>query len=281
MSASTLPYSLVVSDFDGTLVGSDGKISAENKRAIAKWIAAGGKFAISTGRMPSSILPRAKELGLQGMLCCCQGSMIMDIQTETLLLSGCMPFESALAALEKMEEMGLHIQGYTQNEYYSNMDDDALKAYENIVKVPAKRVLDMPLSVFFRRLRQPIYKFLAIVPKEENACVLASLQGAGLSGCDFTKSSDYFVEIIPKGYSKGTALEYLASHYGVALGNTIAIGDQCNDASMIERAGLGVAVANADKDLKAAANYICKATNEESAVAKIIEKFVFHEEIEA
>ncbi len=276
-----LGYSLIVSDFDGTLVRSDGKISEENKRAIEKFIAAGGKFVISTGRLPSSILPRAKELGLQGALCCCQGSMIMDMQTETLLLSGCLPFESALAACAKMEQMGLHIQGYTKNEYYSNMDDEALAAYEHIVKIPANRVLDRPLSVFLRELNQPVYKLLAIVPKEENDRVLSSLQAEGFAGCDFTKSSDYFVEIIPAGYSKGTAVEYLANHYGVPLQNTIAVGDQRNDTPMVERAGLGVAVANADEELKARADYICSSTNDQDAVAKMIAKFVFHEEIEA
>ena len=63
-------YPLIVSDFDGTLVNNDGTISEKNKKAIAEYVAAGGAFAISTGRLPSGILSRAQELGLSGKVCC-------------------------------------------------------------------------------------------------------------------------------------------------------------------------------------------------------------------
>lgn len=54
-------YPLIISDFDGTLVQSNGEISQKNKDAIAQYIRDGGAFAISTGRMPSGILPRVKD----------------------------------------------------------------------------------------------------------------------------------------------------------------------------------------------------------------------------
>ena len=57
-----LNYNLIVSDFDGTLVNEDGTISEKNKKAIADYMAAGGAFAISTGRMPDGILSRAQVL---------------------------------------------------------------------------------------------------------------------------------------------------------------------------------------------------------------------------
>ena len=58
-----IKYPLVISDFDGTLVKANGEISEETKKAIAEYIAAGGAFAISTGRLPAGILPCARELG--------------------------------------------------------------------------------------------------------------------------------------------------------------------------------------------------------------------------
>ena len=78
-------------------------------------------------------------------------------------------------------------------------------------------------------------------------------------------------------YSKGTALKLLAEHYGVPLEKTIAIGDQRNDIPMIEAAGLGFAVKNADEELKKVA-LVCEYTNEESAVAKIIKQYAYTEE---
>ena len=90
-------YPLIVSDFDGTLVKKDGTISEEDKKAILEYVEAGGKFAISTGRMPAGILARAKELGLKGMVCCCQGSIIMDIETNEVILQGRIPVETTVA----------------------------------------------------------------------------------------------------------------------------------------------------------------------------------------
>ena len=60
-----MKYPLFLSDFDGTLVRSDGTISEGNQRAIAAYRKAGVTFAVCTGRMLTSILPRLKELGIE------------------------------------------------------------------------------------------------------------------------------------------------------------------------------------------------------------------------
>ncbi len=276
-----IKYPLIVSDFDGTLVRADGSIDEGTQSAIAEYIAAGGKFALSTGRMPYGILSRARELGLEGVICCCQGSIIVDIQTQALILEGAIPKESAIIACEKMEEMGLHIHAYGPNTYYSNKADFALKAYEKIVKVKAKVIADMPMSQFIRQTQEKIYKLLAMMPAKESEQVMDILSQENLTGCSLTKSADFFVEVIPEGYSKGSAVAFLAEHYGVAIEKTVAVGDQHNDLPMIERAGVGIAVQNADKLLKYKANYICERTNEQGAIAEVIEKFGFYEEEKA
>ena len=70
-------------------------------------------------------------------------------------------------------------------------------------------------------------------------------------------------------------MEFFAKYYGVPLEKTIAVGDQWNDLPMIERAGLGIAVQNADKRLKEKAAYICENTNEQGAIGEVIERFGF------
>lgn len=270
-------YPLIVSDFDGTLVNSDGSISKENKQAIAEYVAAGGAFAISTGRLPGAIISRAQELGLTGKVCCCQGAIILDIQTREVILEGRMSLESTLAACKKLEELGLHIHVYDLWEYYVNKDDEALKMYEAITKTKGRLVLDKPLLQYIEEKGLRAYKLLAMVEPENNAALLKTLQAENFAGCEVTKSADFLVEIVNSAYSKGTAVEFLADYYGVPLEKVIAVGDQLNDIAMIERAGLGIAVNNADAALKERANYICKRTNEEGAIAEIIEKFGFCE----
>ncbi len=271
-------YPLIVSDFDGTLVNGDGTISEKNKKAIAEYVAAGGAFAISTGRLPAGILSRAQELGLVGKVCCCQGAIILDIQTQEVILEGRMSLESTLAVCKKMEDLGLHIHVYDLWDYYVNKDDEPLKLYESIVKTKAIRILDRPLTSFVEEKGLGAYKLLAMIEPENNAALLRTLQEENFEGCDVTKSADFLVEVVNKNYSKGTAVEFLANYYGVPLKKVIAVGDQINDTAMIERAGLGIAVKNADNELKEKANYVCEHTNEEGAIAEIIEKFGFCEE---
>ena len=271
-----IDYSLIVSDFDGTLVNDDGSISAINKQAITQYIKAGGKFAISTGRMPAGILPRARELGLKGLVSCCQGAIIADIVSGKVIMDGRIPYETTLAAVQKMEEMGLHIHVYDQWEYYCNMDDEALKIYERAVKSKATLILDRKMSDFVKEKRLCSYKILAMVRAEDNDRILNALAAENFEGCGVTRSSSFLVEVVNKQYSKGTAIAFLAEHFGVALDKTIAVGDQRNDLPMIEQAGLGIAVQNADEGLKEKAKYVCKRTNEEGAIAEVIEKFGFN-----
>lgn len=266
-------YGLIVSDFDGTLVNRDGTISDKNKRAIADYVAAGGAFVVSTGRMPEGIIPRVKELGLNGLVSCCQGSIIADIETGNRIIDGKIPYETTLAIVEKMEQMGLHIHVYDEKGYYCNMDDDALKLYENAVKNKANLVLDRPLSQFVREKELASYKVLAMVNPEENERILQELTACNFKDCTATRSGSFLVEVVNASYSKGTAVEFLAEHFNVSIEKTVAIGDQLNDLPMIEKAGVGIAVFNADNALKEKANAVSPFTNEEGAVAWAIEQF--------
>ena len=270
-------YGLIVSDFDGTLVSDDGNIPQVNKKAVTEYIASGGKFAISTGRLHYGILPRAKELGLKGALSCCQGAVIMDIETGKPLLNGVLSNEVTVEICRKMEEMHLHIHAYGFTEYYCNMDDAALKAYENLVRTKATLVTDKPLSDFAKETGFCAYKVLAIVPPQESARVMQALKEAAFTGCVVTQSAAFLVEVINANYSKGTAVEFLARYYGVPIEKTIAIGDQQNDIPMIRKAGLGIAVQNADERLKKVATVI-DCTNDEGAVAAVIEKYGYMED---
>ena len=271
-------YGMIISDFDGTLVKDDGTVSQINKQAISKYIENGGIFAISTGRLPAGIVSRAKELGLKGVVSCCQGSVILDIQTEELFLNGGIPNAIAVKICEKMEEMGLHIHVYGLWSYYSNMDDEPLKWYENIVKHKAELVTDKPISTFVKENGLDVCKILAIVAPSDNEKVREELKKMEFEGCSVTKSSEYLVEVLNENYSKGTAVEFLAKRYNIPIEKVIGVGDQSNDVSMIQTAGLGVAVKNASESLKAEADYVCEYTNEEHAIARIIEKFGYTEE---
>ncbi len=273
-----IKYTLIVSDFDGTLVKKDGTISQHTRECIRQYIADGGVFAISTGRMPMGILQRVKELGLTGVVCCGQGSAIVDIATNEVILEGNIPNQIAVQICEKMEQMGLHIHVYTLWDYYSNMDDEYLKMYESIVGADAIIVQDKLMSQFVKEQGFCPGKVLAMLPPNDNERVRLLLQNENFAGCDVTRSSASLIEVSNASYSKGTSIEFLAEKYHIPVDKTIAIGDQINDLSMIQRAGLGVAVKNADAYLKEHA-VTCPYTNEEDAVAWVIENYGYEEEV--
>ena len=270
-------YGLIVSDFDGTLVKADTTIGEDVKRKIAEYRAAGGKFAISTGRLPNGIIDRAQELGLEGAVSCCQGSIIVDIQTNEVLFSGSIPNAVAVKICRRLEELDLHIHVYDLWEYYCNKDDEALKFYEEHIGKKVTKIITDGLWRYIEKAGFDVCKLLIIAEASKTEGIMQLLQSENYEGCTVTKSGPILVEVINANYSKGTAVQFLADYYGVPIEKTVGVGDQLNDISMIQAAGLGVAVKNADERLKAVADYVCEFTNEEGAVGKLIEKFGFCE----
>lgn len=270
-------YGLIVSDFDGTLVRRDGTISEENKNAIARYVADGGAFAISTGRLHYGILDRARELGLKGLVACCQGAIIVDIESGQPVQNNIIPYETTLAICQKMEALGLHYHLYDFENYYSNKEDEALHFYEKAVRKKAILITDKPLSEYVKEKKMGSYKVLAMVEPKDNERLYQEIDRTHFADCITTKSADYLIEVVNAHYSKGTAVEFLAKHYGVSIEKTIGIGDQWNDLPMIEKAGLGIAVQNADQKLKEKA-LVCSLTNEESAIAEVIKKYGYTED---
>ena len=275
--ARKINYRLIVSDFDGTLVRKNGEIGERNKKAIAQYVQDGGVFAVSTGRLHYGILPRVRELGLKGAVSCGQGSLIVDIESGEPLLNGTLPCDVTVAICEKMEALGVHFHVYDFFNYYSNKNNQALKNYEDIVRMKAKVVDEEPLSAFVKREKIAAYKVLALVDPAEADTIIRELKKENFVGCEVTKSNDFLVEVINASYSKGTAVEFLTNYFHVPIEKTVAVGDQQNDIPMIEKAGLGIAVKNADETLKKSA-LVFGFTNEEDAIAEIIEKYGYTEE---
>lgn len=272
-----LRYPLVVSDFDGTLARKDGTIGEKTKRVIEQFIADGGTFCVCTGRMPSAILPVVRNLGLKGLVSCGQGSVIMDIESGKTLMEGRLPHDLSVEICKKVESLGLHTHTYDLFDYYTNVEDEALRLYEEAVKIKAKRILDKPLWKFIEETGLQPFKFLMMVKPEDNDMFIKKLEEMRFENCVVTKSANFLIEICNVQYSKATALEFLANWKNISIENTIAIGDQWNDMPMLKRAGLGLAVANAQKELKEIATAL-PFTNNEDAVAYAIENYAYSKE---
>jgi hydroxymethylpyrimidine pyrophosphatase-like HAD family hydrolase len=124
----------------------------------------------------------------------------------------------------------------------------------------------------YKTLNVPVTKVVFGVDSEEEIGKIAEIlqRHPRSAEFDYIRSERTLYEILPKGSSKGSLLPRLAEILGVKMSRTVAIGDYNNDVSMIKMAGVGIAVANAVKEAKAAAD-IVTVSNEEHAIATIIE----------
>lgn len=252
-----MKYPLFLSDFDGTLVRSDGTISEGNKRAIAAYRKAGGTFAVCTGRMLTSILPRLKELGIEdGLVIAYQGATIADVATGALVKDDGFSREDALRVVRLLEENGRHVHIYTVNDLYANRRDEALEIYEHICGVRATIVSDMSLADFVEKNNLRVVKALAMVPPEARNALMTELQDRLGEAFVVTCSAPILVEVMPKEQTKAAAVDFLSQKYSIPAEKIAAIGDQLNDLPMILRAGGKFAVSNAAQPLKDAAQVV-------------------------
>ena len=262
---------LIVSDFDGTLANSDNGVTDEVKNAINNFVADGGIFAVCTGRILPSILPRVRQIGLKGLGIACQGSVVADIESGKILRNATFRAGETAEICAFFEEINTNVQAYFTDGFYSDLPvgEKHLKLYEDIIGVTARHS-DKPLSQVVHG--ENFNKVATLCRPDEQAELYNKIKEKFGARFDVTCSAKVLIEVSPLGETKGAAVKFLSAHYGVPIEKCCAVGDNLNDLSMIEAAGVGVAVGNAVDELKAAANYVT-VTNDEGAVARVIEKF--------
>lgn len=269
-----LNYKLIVSDFDGTLANDRNEVPESVKSAINEYTAAGGIFAVCTGRMLRSILPCVRGLGLTGLVAAYQGTVIADIESGKILKSGGISCKDAEEICRYLESIKANVNVYSDEVLYTNISksDKHLKIYEEITGIDAVSVESVADLVSSNG--KACQKIACLVFPEEREQLYKKLQNRFGKDFDVTCSAKVLVEISPLGATKGAAVKYIANSFGIDILNTVAVGDNLNDLSMIKSAGIGVAVGNAVEELKNAADFV-SVTNNEGAVAQIIEKFGF------
>lgn len=268
-----LNYKLIVSDFDGTLANSKNEVPPFVIEEVNSYVANGGIFAVCTGRILPSILPRVRGMGFNGLVIASQGCQIAEIATGKLIKNSVFSQQQANEICTYLEGINQNIQLYSDSGFYSTLPEDEphLNVYESIIGIKALH-LDIPLSKFVLTVKPQFCKVAILVHKDERQALYEILKARFGGEFDVTCSAKVLVEISPLGITKGEALKFLAQNYGIAMQQTIAVGDNLNDMSMVQVAGLGCAVANGEEELKQIAAYVAP-TCDEGGVADIIKKF--------
>lgn len=269
-----LNCTLIVSDFDGTLANSRNEISEENIKAINGYVADGGIFAVCTGRILPSILPRVREIGLKGLIIACQGSVIADIASGEILRNVKLDSARTAEICYNLENLGANVQVFTDEGFYTDIPAEAehLKLYEKITGITAMHTQGESVSKYVARHNISCQKVATLVAPEEQSGLFAKITEALGDRYEVTCSAKVLIEIVPVGENKGSALKFLASHYNIPDEKVCAIGDNLNDLPMLEAAGYGVAVDNCSPLLRPKVRYFTL-SNDENAVAQVIKDY--------
>lgn len=263
-------------DLDGTLLNDQKQITPGNRAALDAALKAGHRVVITTGRPLISAIKQSELLELTGEGCyliAYNGGMVYDSFRKEIIYQQDLPMEAALRVIDLCNERNIHCQAYDETYVLvePRCDNEIVRRYCGRILMEHRVVPDLK-----KALTQPTPKLLAIdLQNKEPLDQLAETLNAELSDImDCFFSCREYLEIVPKNLNKGNAIRQMCKLLGMSIENAIAAGDEQNDLSMIEAAGVGVAMANAIDEAKAIANYITTRDNNHDGIADVVEKFM-------
>ncbi|CAM3742083.1 Cof-type HAD-IIB family hydrolase [Weissella cibaria] len=272
-------YKMLVSDLDETLLNDDGTVHADNLAAIKTAVAHGFKFVPNTGRSFNSVQALLKTLGLYDQagqyVISYNGAAIVENKDNQVLLTRGMDRELAAQIFRAglvNDQVDVHI--YTVDTLFIYNISPTDKQYMVERGVPYELMTSDDLA--FLANEQPVMKVIfehpdQAVREQIRDAVLATV---GADAVEATFSSSRYVEFNTKGVDKGSASLLLGEKLGIQRDEIIAAGDNNNDLKMLTAVGLGVSVANGIPAVQEAAAVVTERTNNEGAIAEILEKYV-------
>ncbi len=267
-----MKYRLLVVDIDGTIIGKDGHVSAEDSEALTKVRRRGIRVSLSTGRAAPSCRPIIEQLALDGYHIFFDGALVSNIDKEIYAR----PIESGVVreGIEFAHQHDVYLELYSASRFFIERETWATEIHRDFFNLE-------PTVVDFTGLweRERIIKWGLVTASPEEAAKVKSFRLHFDRSLHFSpaRSPAYpnieFFNVVDLGVSKGKALAALASHLGIALTEVMAIGDGANDIPLLSSAGLAVAMGNAPDEVKAVAHHITLDV-EHSGLAAAVKKFL-------
>ncbi|NLY46108.1 MAG: HAD family phosphatase [Tissierella sp.] len=270
-----MSYKLIAIDMDGTLLNSKGTVSDRTRQAIYEAGKKGVYVVLATGRILKSAINHSIELNLNRPIISSNGAIIVD-EKKNIIYERPMKLEAVEKVVKLGQSENIYYHFYDKDSFYANTYIEEILSFYN-TEDSKKNARDIKMNIFqdINEITSNdinVYKFLFI---DDNRNKLDSLKEKLMSVENISVCSSWGnnLEVMDMEVSKGKGLEYLCNRLNVSSDQVIAIGDNENDISMIQYAGLGVAMGNGVEKTKSVADLIAK-TNDEDGVAKIIEKYI-------
>ncbi|WNZ87836.1 Cof-type HAD-IIB family hydrolase [Streptococcus iniae] len=270
---------LLALDLDGTLFNKEKIVSDANKEAIFVAKELGIKVVITTGRPLLAIGNLLDELGLldDDDYCITFNGGLVQRNTGEILDKSSLSLEEVSYLHQQLQLLQLPTDILSDGKVYSIPSPDGRRSEYYL----ASPLLDFVEIADFDQLPKGIVynKIVTVTDADFLDEALAGAKEDAFENFEAFKSRDIIFEVMPKGVHKAFGLQLLCKHLGFSAENVMAMGDEANDFTMLEWAGLGVAMANAVADAKQIADKVTRLTNDQSGVAEAIQKYILNEEI--
>ncbi len=264
-------------DLDGTLLTTDKRVTEYTCRVLEEAARQGMVLVPVTGRTLHNIPDQVLSLPAVRYVIAANGGKIIDTATDTVLYERLLSVEKGRKILDILEEYDtLREVYYDEIGYMTAQELDAVEDYvgdpylADYIRSTRESVPDTRAK--FEEEQRPLDKihayFRDLTERQE-----AMSRIEALGGCSATASIYHNVDIGAAGVSKGKALLFLADALSISPAETAAFGDGTNDRSMIEDAGIGVAMANAVEEIKNAADAVTT-SNDEDGVARYLQAYL-------
>ncbi len=270
-------YKMLVLDIDGTLLTSAGTVAPSTKSALARAQQAGMLVTFATGRRLATVALLCRELGITLPVVLQTGAQIVEPETGKVLYRNPLPRDEVAAAVRWLVEEGLQPIVY---------ENGALG--QRLFTGPIER--DSPAMSYYTRgyphlLQRLPYDELAAIEEpleiatiNDLALVAPAAARIELAGCrhliSYSATLDsYFLEIFHATCSKGEALRHICDMMGLSMADVVAVGDNYNDREMLQDAGLGVAMANAEPEIIAIADRATR-SNDDDGIAALVDELL-------
>ena len=268
-----MSYKMIVLDLDDTLLRDDQSISLRTKQSLLQAQEMGTKVVLASGRPTSGMQSIAEELRLAdygSYLLSFNGGKIINCQTKEVMFKSTLSIEDVNLLHKISQREGVFIHTYIGDEIITAQTNPYSEIESKITGLPIRLVPD-----FIQGVTEPVVKVLLVADPEKLILAEKNIQKELADRFSIVRSKPYFLEFTKKGITKGESLHHLINAIGIMQEEVIAVGDSYNDLSMIEFAGLGVAMENASADIKEKANYVTD-SNMNDGVAKVVEKFLLN-----
>lgn len=263
---------MLVLDIDGTLTNSQKEITPETKKAIIAIQERGHKVMLASGRPTPGMRRYEQELELEkygGYLLSFNGGRIINCRTGEIVFQKVFPSVLIPKLYKFAQKNHCGLVTYFGDKIISAFQPDEYVSIES--RINGMKVQMVPNFTDFVDFE--VNKLLMTAPPEKAERFEAILNEEYGDVISVYRSEPFFIELMPKGVDKASSIDRMLDTVGLTRENIICCGDGYNDMTMIEYAGVGVAMANAQEKVKEKADYITK-SNDEDGIVQVIDEFI-------